>query len=382
MQLLLLLLLLLVSSQSFIPSSCSSRHTLIPIYYLLALLVPLPHPYHSYKYIEVVQGINNMPPLQNRVTPFSSLKATKARGMLMGNRGILHNDQGKLITTKWKHKNWISCILNFKPKYYRGPKSNLMSPNTYTELFFLDEITALTAGHRPCALCSKERYKRFQNSWTVALNLNAENNNNKKLLAKDIDTILHQERIEIIKYNRRTSRKTKDRKKKKKKDSDDFDEFSFSSSSSCSEDDNHDGNDDEEEDDEEESAITRMSIKDISDYIMFEINNEAYVKYNGICYKWTHYGYEKIETMTNNNPNNMNMMVRILTCPTICKVLQYGNYQPIIHPSLTNTSSSSNHDDDDDVEQKQQSATRPKPRSRSSTSNINMQQQKMKKRKK
>ncbi len=40
-----------------------------------------------------------------------------------------------------------------------------MQPGRYTELFFLDEATALAAGHRPCAECRREDYDRFVALW-------------------------------------------------------------------------------------------------------------------------------------------------------------------------------------------------------------------------
>lgn len=40
-----------------------------------------------------------------------------------------------------------------------------MAPGRYTELFFLDEATALAAGHRPCAECRREDYRRLCAVW-------------------------------------------------------------------------------------------------------------------------------------------------------------------------------------------------------------------------
>jgi hypothetical protein len=40
-----------------------------------------------------------------------------------------------------------------------------MTPGRYTELFFLDEATALAAGHRPCAECRRERFNAFREAW-------------------------------------------------------------------------------------------------------------------------------------------------------------------------------------------------------------------------
>ena len=41
----------------------------------------------------------------------------------------------------------------------------LLQPGRFTELFFLDDATALAAGHRPCALCRREDYARLGAIW-------------------------------------------------------------------------------------------------------------------------------------------------------------------------------------------------------------------------
>jgi hypothetical protein len=98
--------------------------------------------------------------LQNRVIPVGEIVAAPARGLFMGNRGILHDHARKLGKARWRHKNWITCLLDFK-----GRRRAVMSPRRYTELFFLDEAVALAAGHRPCAECRRERYRAFLAAW-------------------------------------------------------------------------------------------------------------------------------------------------------------------------------------------------------------------------
>jgi len=88
--------------------------------------------------------------------------AVSARGTLTGNRGCLHDDQ-QIIRRHHQGTRWIICLLDFK-----GRKRNLMTPGHYTELFFLDEATALAAGHRPCAECQRERFTRFRELWAAA----------------------------------------------------------------------------------------------------------------------------------------------------------------------------------------------------------------------
>ncbi|MEO6299829.1 MAG: hypothetical protein ABIO62_09385, partial [Paracoccaceae bacterium] len=86
-------------------------------------------------------------PLQNRVMPSGEIVADAAKGMFMGNRGCLHDDQQRL-KVPWRLKAWITCVLVFKDR-----NRVVMRPGHYTELFFLDEAVALAAGHRPCAEC-------------------------------------------------------------------------------------------------------------------------------------------------------------------------------------------------------------------------------------
>ncbi len=99
-------------------------------------------------------------PMQNRVTPLGELIADPARGLVYGNRGCLH-DHRRHVRRRYNGKRWIACRLKFRG-WHRAP---LMQPGRFTELFFLDEATAFAAGHRPCALCRREDYRRFTQIW-------------------------------------------------------------------------------------------------------------------------------------------------------------------------------------------------------------------------
>lgn len=125
-------------------------------------------------------------PLQNRVTPFGELIATPAKGTFMGNRGIFHDEHGELTVKRWSHKSWVTCALSFKD-YKRSP--NVRTPNNYTELFFLDEATALAAGHRPCRQCRYKEFVTFVAMWTEANDLPADT------MVEVIDKRLHAERV-------------------------------------------------------------------------------------------------------------------------------------------------------------------------------------------
>src|SRR5438874_7555166 len=99
-------------------------------------------------------------PLRNRVTPLGELIADPARGLVYGNRGCLHDEQGR-IRRRFAVKRWIACRLEFRGRR-RAP---LMQPGRYTELFFLDDATALAAGHRACAECRREDSRRLVEVW-------------------------------------------------------------------------------------------------------------------------------------------------------------------------------------------------------------------------
>lgn len=125
-------------------------------------------------------------PRQNRVTPFGDIVATAERGAFLGNRGILHDTEGR-IQRAWQVKRWLVCVLEF-----RGRKRTVMTPGRYTELFFLDEATALAAGHRPCAECRHARFLDFCNAWKMA---HRRRNRSPRPTADEIDNLLHAERL-------------------------------------------------------------------------------------------------------------------------------------------------------------------------------------------
>ena len=128
-------------------------------------------------------------PLQNRVTPLGELVADSARGLLYGNRGCLHDAEGR-IRRVYQVRRWIACRLEFRGRR----RSPLMRPGRFTELFFLDEATAFAAGHRPCAECRRADYDRFSAIWRA---LHDESG------AEVIDARLHDERIEHAARERR-----------------------------------------------------------------------------------------------------------------------------------------------------------------------------------
>jgi hypothetical protein len=122
-------------------------------------------------------------PLQNRVTPTGDIIATPHRGLFTGNRGIIHDPATKTLTRRWASQAWLTCVCEFQ-----GRRRGVMGGRSWTELFFLDEATALAAGHRPCFFCRRDDAIRFRAAWE-------EGNGVARVRARDIDAVLHRERL-------------------------------------------------------------------------------------------------------------------------------------------------------------------------------------------
>lgn len=134
-------------------------------------------------------------PLRNRVDPFGEIHAVPERGLFLGNRGIIHDPETKtLLRKRWTLPAWIICECA-----YRGRRRTPMGRNRpggpgeaakagWTELFFLDEVTALAAGHRPCFFCRRERAADFVGRFGRAFGIGEPR-------APMVDTKLHRERL-------------------------------------------------------------------------------------------------------------------------------------------------------------------------------------------
>ena len=199
-------------------------------------------------------------PLQNRVTPFGELIATPARGTLMGNRGCLHDAQQR-IRRAFAVKRWIICVLEFK-----GRHRQVMAPGRYTELFFLDEATALSAGHRPCFFCRRDDAVRFRAAWQ-------EGNGVRRVLARDIDAVLHRERLSGAKKR---------------------------------------------------MHALPMSLQELPDGAMLQEGAESYLVLQSRALKWSPAGYR-------NAPNAIKDAM-LLTPPSTLRALSAG-YRPVLHKS-------------------------------------------------
>ena len=126
-----------------------------------------------------------MMPLQNRVTPLGDIVATAQRGLFTGNRGIIHDPATRTLQNRrWATTAWITCVCDF-----RGRRRDVMATRSWNELFFLDEATALAAGHRPCFYCRRDDANRFRAAWQGGNGVSG-------VRASAIDEVLHRERLE------------------------------------------------------------------------------------------------------------------------------------------------------------------------------------------
>ncbi|MER9299993.1 hypothetical protein NKI38_26365 [Mesorhizobium sp. M0621] len=129
-------------------------------------------------------------PLQNRVDPFGAIHAVSERGLFTGNRGIIHDPETKtLLKKRWALQVWIICVCQFR-NVRREPmgRNRKGGKAGWTELFFLDEVTALAAGHRPCFFCQRERAKDFVGRFGEAFGI-------AEPRAPQVDKRLHKERL-------------------------------------------------------------------------------------------------------------------------------------------------------------------------------------------
>ena len=199
--------------------------------------------------------------------PTGELIAIPARGTLTGNRGIIHTREKKIVR-QWQSKAWITCLLKFK-NHHRA----VMSPNTWTELFFLDEVTAFAAGHRPCAFCRRQDFNKFKDLW-MAANPNLVTGHSIKL----VDGFLHKERVS-----------------------------------------------------ESKGKLTyNHNLKNLPDGVMFmlpAVTNQYFALRKNRVLKWTPRGYEAHPTISRETS------VRVLTPPSVVNTFTRG-YEPKFHESI------------------------------------------------
>jgi hypothetical protein len=201
-------------------------------------------------------------PLQNRVTPSGDIIADTHRGMFTGNRGIIHDPATKtLLRKRWASPAWITCVCEF-----RGRRREVMGGRSWTELFFLDEATAFAAGHRPCFYCRRGDASKFRAAW-------AESNGATSILAREIDTVLHRERLAAGKKR---------------------------------------------------LHALPMPLEKLPDGAMVRSGSESYLMVQGRALRWSPAGYRDVS-----DPIREAML---LTPPSTVRALGTG-YRPVLHPS-------------------------------------------------
>ncbi|MBZ0123273.1 MAG: hypothetical protein K8F31_05250 [Roseovarius sp.] len=204
-------------------------------------------------------------PLQNRVSPFGELFADRSRGLLFGNRGgRIHRDDRTLSSRRWTSRAWICCVLSFK-----GRRRKVWGEG-YTQLFFLDEVTALAAGHRPCFECRRKDAEAFAALWPGA------RKHKDRARAAEMDIVLQAERLDGRAKRRH-----------------------------------------------------RLPISDLPDgasIVMPGEESEAAMLRGGRLLRWTSKGYAPASS----RPRRIK--VEVLTPPSILAVLKAG-YRPLWHPS-------------------------------------------------
>jgi len=201
-------------------------------------------------------------PLQNRVTPSGEIIATPERGLFTGNRGIIHDPASKtLLNRRWSTPMWLTCVLEF-----RGRRREVMARRSWTELFFLDEATALAAGHRPCFFCRREDAKRFRAAWE-------QGNGTSDVRAREIDAILHSERL--------------DGRKKR-------------------------------------LHPLPMRLDRLPDGAMVQAGADSFLIAQGTAFLWSPGGYRRTERLIENP--------QLLTPPSTLRAL-IARYRPVLHPS-------------------------------------------------
>ena len=204
-------------------------------------------------------------PLQNRVSPFGDLFADRSRGLFMGNRGgRIHRADRTLSARRWTSRQWICCRLDFKGRHRK------VWGDSYTELFFLDEVTALAAGHRPCFECRHKDADTFAGLWPRP------RKKKERPRAAEMDRVLQAERL-----------------------------------------------------DGRSKRQHRLAIDDLPDgacIVMPDDDDQAGMIRGNKLLRWTPEGY----VLAGRRPRGIS--VAVLTPPSILAVLKAG-YQPIWHPS-------------------------------------------------
>lgn len=187
----------------------------------------------------------------------------------MGNRGCLHDEGGRIVAFS-RRDAWVTCLLQFK-----GQQREIMASRRYTELFFLDEATALAAGHRPCATCRRADYDRFKRQWLDA--------NRERLPGKHVDNVAMSAIDRYLAVERTGSHGKR---------------------TWCS------------------------RLGELPDGAMVVIDGGAWLKRNDALHMWSFAGYTERSTI------RPSLVCEVLTPPSVVEVLRSG-YEPDCHVSAS-----------------------------------------------
>ncbi len=187
------------------------------------------------------------------------------RGLFLGNRGgRIHDPATRRLTgRRFASRAWICCLLDFK-----GRRQEVWREG-YTQLFFLDEVTALAAGHRPCFECRRTDALAFAGAASAGLGAPG------RLRAPELDRLLHSERL-----------------------------------------------------DGRAKRVHHRRLAELPDGAMIVSGPDFLAPHDGRLLRWTPGGYEPAGSLTAGAGD----AVDVLTPPTILAALSAG-YRPAWHPS-------------------------------------------------
>jgi hypothetical protein len=193
--------------------------------------------------------------------------AGASQGTQISDADFIAGSSSSFVKRQWQRSAWVTCELECN-----GRRRDVFGANTYSELFFLDEATALSAGHRPCATCRRARYDEFKSKWLVANGTRVSLPNSS---IGEIDKILHSERAD------RSGAK----------------------------------------------ATFEASLSSLPLGAFVEVNGEALLVWHQGLTKWSFWGYSDVKRVLDQSTR-----VRVLTPDSVVRTLATG-FRPTVHPS-------------------------------------------------
>ncbi len=123
------------------------------------------------------------------VTPDGSIVRGNWSSHWIGDRGgSLHRSDGSLSAQRWISERWIYHQDQQLSSEAGAPNALMNEASTDLSLSFLDEVSALAAGHRPCDVRQTTEAKRFLKCWSTA-------RDGQSATWETVDQALHAERL-------------------------------------------------------------------------------------------------------------------------------------------------------------------------------------------